>query len=210
MAGLSTEQIGRLFVAVMETVEKGEVIEVGNDIKYAYSEHYRRVIDSKKAYEEKCKKNALNGSKGGKAKVAKRETGNKNEAGFKGLSKTQFRDMAKYICHEYNTAYVQYEIDNLFERLSKNEWKYRGQLILSKHQCEAVVYAETGDNVDLQRITPAILREMPDITHDYMECIDRDTDNGCLRVDDDQIYPIRTDDEIEKAVHAYAHQYDDE
>lgn len=134
----SNEQMGELFFAAMKTVENNEKVEVSNEIRFAYLQLCTTIEEARSAYLKKCEINRNNRNKGSKAKTAKAKA-KKDE--FKPPNKTDFRNMAKHICREYDIEnYDQYTIDNVFDELAKNHWCFNKNQITSKAIMECVVY----------------------------------------------------------------------
>lgn len=134
----SNEQMGELFFAAMITVENNEKVEVSNEIRFAYLQLCTAIDEARAAYLKKCEINRNNRNKGGKAKTAKAEV-KKDE--FKPPTKTDFRNMAKHICKKYNIENCdQYTIDNILEKLAKNNWCFDKIPITSKAIIECVVF----------------------------------------------------------------------
>lgn len=66
---LTNEEAGLLFKAI-KMYQKGEIFELPKDIKMAFLPFKNQFIRDLESYENRCKVNASNGSKGGKRKVA--------------------------------------------------------------------------------------------------------------------------------------------
>lgn len=141
---LTNEQMGELFFAIMETVDTGNLTTVSKEIEMAYKMYCSKVEGARTAYRNKCDKLAENASLGGKAKAKNRE-GAEKDTGFKPPTKTDFRNMAKHICRVYELNYDNYEIDNLYERLSGDGWCIEDKRIKEKNEIFAVVYAHFTD-----------------------------------------------------------------
>ncbi len=142
-------KIGELFCAVMQTAETGEPVVLSDSkLQVAYEMLCVGVGRARVAYDKECEKRAAAGSKGGKAKAAKRksetaESANDLQPVFKPPSITGFRNIAKHFCKDYEEQeYDGYEVDNLFYELEKDQWEYHGLKITNKETVDAIIVAE--------------------------------------------------------------------
>lgn len=168
-AVFTNEQMGELFFAVMETVETGQKVEVSTALKLAYMQLCSAADEAKTAYIKKCQQNALNGAKGGKAKAENVKSN--NNCSFKQPTKTDFRKMAKNIQKKYDVACDQYDIDQFFEKLLSEQWKFLNKTIKNQHQLEAVFYAEFAEDRDIFRIVIEILKSDKDFDLETIDSI---------------------------------------
>lgn len=165
----SNEQMGELFFAAMKKVENNEAVAVSNEIKFAYLQLCTAIDEARAAYFEKCETNAKNGAKGGKAKAAKAKA-KKDE--FKPPSKTDFRNMAKHICREYDIENCdQYTIDNIFDEFSDKNWKFYNASLKSKSLLECATFFELTKDILSFRILLKAIKENYDINlNTLVEC----------------------------------------
>lgn len=168
-AVLTNEQMGELFFAVMETVDTGQRVDVSNELKLAYIQLCSVADEAKTAYIKKCQQNALNGAKGGKAKAENVKSN--NNCSFKQPTKTDFRKMAKNIKNNYDVCCDQYEIDQFFEKLLSEQWKFLNKTIKNQHQLEAVFYANFAEDRNIYRIVIEILKSDKDFDLDTIDSI---------------------------------------
>ena len=143
---LSNEQIGELFIAVMDYLRDGTVYEVSKDLRLIYADYKKRVDRSRITYEETCAKRAESGKKGGTAKaknaarsaVADLEQAKK----FKPPTRKQFKDAVENFSDdgELYTA-SNYEIDCLYDHLVESRWMIDGFSIQNRADWESVIIA---------------------------------------------------------------------
>lgn len=147
---LSTEQIGELFVAVMDYLQTGTVKEVSKDIRFPYADYRNKVDRACASYEETCAKRAESGKKGGtaKAKNTAKATGSApaQEKKFKPPTLSQFKNAVKKLvdtnelpCDE---KIPDYKIEDFYDQLSEKDWKINGVQIESRHDWETALIAK--------------------------------------------------------------------
>ena len=115
---LTTEQIGELFVAVMDYLRDGTVNEVSDCLKLTFADYRKKVDRARCKYEEICTKRADNGKKGGIAKAANASKAATEEGfpqDFKPPKLTKFRDLVKCKYLELNNYSDEDEADEYEE-----------------------------------------------------------------------------------------------
>lgn len=126
---LTTEQIGELFVAVMDYLRDGTINDVSECLKLTFADYRKKVDRARCKYEEICTKRADNGKKGGIAKAANASKA-MNEIenfplDFKPPTLSQFRNYVRDKYLEYNYYRDEDEADEYeedsFPMPSKNE-----------------------------------------------------------------------------------------
>lgn len=65
---LSVEECGMLFLAIFNYEESGEIPDFSGALAMAFSFIRKQLDRDKEAYQDKCRKNAENGAKGGRPK----------------------------------------------------------------------------------------------------------------------------------------------
>lgn len=156
---LTNEQMGKLFFAVMETLETGEELEVSEDIKITYKMYLSKIISARKAYENTCKKRAESGQKGGLAKAKnqrKRKEQQSNDdaeqnktSPFTFPTKTEFKSMAKSLMKDQDQyclslEYDDFELTQLYENIKQTE-KWFKFPVVSKTMLKTICYAFLAD-----------------------------------------------------------------
>lgn len=149
---LTTEQIGELFVAVMDYLQTGTVEEVSKEIRFPYADYRNKVDRASTSYEETCAKRAESGKKGGttKAKNAAKEAGAASaRAKFKPPTMSQFKNAVKKLvdtdelmCDE---KIPEYSIEEFYDHLAEKNWTINGTPIRSRHDWEKALIAKFYD-----------------------------------------------------------------
>ncbi|MDY4508038.1 MAG: DUF6291 domain-containing protein [Candidatus Faecousia sp.] len=143
---LTTEQIGELFVAVMDYLQTGTVAEVSKDIRFPYADYRNKVDRACASYDETCAKRAESGKKGGtaKAKNAAKAGGKEQdqEKKFKPPTLKQFKNAVD----EYADDVSDYDIESFYDHLSESKWQFEGMAIQSRKDWEQIISARFGNN----------------------------------------------------------------
>lgn len=150
---LTTEQIGELFVAVMNYLQTGTVEEVSKEIRFPYADYRKKVDRASAKYEKKCQVNAENAAKGGKAKArnAAKAAGPapKQTTKFKPPTLSQFKNAVKklvdtdeLLCEE---RIPEYSIEEFYDHLAERNWTINGTPIQSRHDWETALIAKFYD-----------------------------------------------------------------
>lgn len=149
---LNAEQIGELFISVMEYVQDGIVKNVSDAIKWPYGDYRRRVDASRTKYDTKCATNAANGRKGGKAKASRaRQADTLSDASvtinshFKPPTRTIFKNAAARFRDDGCLDADQYDVDCFFESLESASWCINGEPIISRCDWESALKAKFPD-----------------------------------------------------------------
>lgn len=147
---LTTEQIGELFLAVMDYLETGEVADVSKAIKYPYSDYRKRVDRARSSYEETCAKRTESGKKGGTAKAKNAAkaaaTTPAQKVDFKPPTLSQFKNAVNKIVGENDFDDVDdYYIEAFFDKLKEQSWNFNGMAIQSRKDWEEIIYARFHD-----------------------------------------------------------------
>lgn len=147
---LTTEQIGELFVAVMDYLQTGTVVEVSKEIRFPYADYRNKVDRACASYDETCSKRAESGKKGGKAKAqnaAKAAGQIPNQAKkFKPPTLSQFKNAVNKIVDDsgFDDA-DNYDIESFFDSLVERSWIFEGMPIQSRKDWEEIIYARFHD-----------------------------------------------------------------
>lgn len=147
---MTAEQIGELFVAVMDYLQTGTVKEVSQDIRFAYADYRKKVDRACISYDETCAKRAESGKKGGKAKAknAAKAAGPTPDQvkKFKPPTLSQFKNAVKKLvdadelpCDE---KIPEYSIEEFFDHLAESNWEINGTPIQSRHDWEMALIAK--------------------------------------------------------------------
>lgn len=147
---LTTEQIGELFVAVMDYLRTGTVEEVSKEIRFPYADYRNKVDRACASYDATCSKRAESGKKGGKAKAknaAKAAGPTPDQAKkFKPPTLSQFKNAVKkliesgdMLCDE---KIPDYKIEDFYDHLSEKGWKINGAQIESRNDWERALIAK--------------------------------------------------------------------
>lgn len=147
---LTTEQIGELFVAVMDYLQTGTVVEVSKEIRFPYADYRNKVDRACASYDETCSKRAESGKKGGKAKAknaAKAAGAAPDQAKkFKPPTLSQFKNAVKKLvdsdelpCDE---KIPEYSIEEFYDHLAERNWTINGTQIQSRHDWEMALIAK--------------------------------------------------------------------
>lgn len=151
---LTPEQIGLFFTAVMDYVATGIIAEVPSDLKVLYADYRKRIDRAQGAYDQKCAKNAANGSKGGKAKAKNAKAAGSDKeappAKFKPPTRKQFYDAVEKQANE-DEEYVMpddYDIDCFFDSLDESGWQIGQTPIRCRQDWEYAISAKFFSNED--------------------------------------------------------------
>lgn len=157
-AGLTYEQIGMLFVAVMQFVENGIKEEVEPAIKLPYLEKIKEISIVREKYNKKCETNAKNGAKGGIQKGINAMKAGEASPVYKLPSKTAFRELAKscytkneqilkrYSGATFTKSYNNTFADEIYNKIKdKTEPPYNNIEINSSAILEILCVAEFND-----------------------------------------------------------------
>lgn len=147
---LTTEQIGELFVAVMDYLQTGTVVEVSKEIRFPYADYRNKVDRACASYDETCSKRAESGKKGGKAKAknAARAAGEAPDQAkkFKPPTLSQFKNAVKKLvdtdelpCDE---RIPEYSIEEFYDYLAERNWTINGTPIQSRIDWEKALIAK--------------------------------------------------------------------
>lgn len=143
---LTTEQIGELFVAVMDYLQTGTVSEVSKDIRFPYADYRNKVDRACASYDETCAKRAESGKKGGtaKAKNAAKAAGKEQtqEKKFKPPTLKQFKNAVD----EYADDVSDYDIESFYDHLSESKWQFEGMAVQSRNDWEQIISARFCNN----------------------------------------------------------------
>ena len=147
---MTAEQIGELFVAVMDYLQTGTVKEVSTDIRFAYADYRKKVDRACVSYDETCAKRAESGKKGGKAKAknaAKAAGPTPDQAKkFKPPTLSQFKNAVKEVVDQNCFDDVNsYDIEAFFDSLNEQAWNLEGMAIQSRKDWESIIYARFHD-----------------------------------------------------------------
>lgn len=150
---LSTEQIGELFVAVMDYLQTGTIKEVSKDIRFPYADYRNKVDRACASYDETCAKRAESGKKGGKAKAenaakAVRPVPDQSKT-FKPPTLSQFKNAVERIIddNEWESADA-YDIERFYDKLREDNWQFAGMAIQSRSDWEEIITAKFHDLPD--------------------------------------------------------------
>lgn len=143
----SKEQMGELFFAVMDYVEKPERQEVTPEIRFAYATYCNKVDAARKSYAKTSEARAEAGRKGGKAKAAKakgsiedvEQTDKAAPFSFEPPTKTEFKSMIRHLRNKGEIAVDDYEALEYFRLLEESGWKIKGVPLRSKKALEYFV-----------------------------------------------------------------------
>ena len=150
---LTTEQIGELFVAVMDYLRTGTVEEVSKEIRFPYADYRKKVDRARLKYEKKCQVNAENAAKGGKAKArnAAKAAGPapKQTKKFKPPSLSQFKNAVKKLVDadelQCDERIPEYSLEEFYDYLAERNWAINGTPIQSRHDWEMALIAKFYD-----------------------------------------------------------------
>ena len=181
---LTTEQIGELFIAVMDYLQTGVVQEVSKDIRFPYADYRSKVDRSSANYEETCAKRAESGRKGGTAKARNAA----NTAGvdsqqakkFKPPTLKQFKNAVEKIADDNGWDYPNdYDIEAFYDHLNENRWLFEGMPIQSRKDWEAIISERFSDldNVYYEALR-YLISTYPQLHHRWSD-IDEITDQLC-------------------------------
>ena len=138
------ERFGQLILAIMRyTVDETVPEDLPPDLKIMFSVYQKKVDFAREKYQSKCKTNAENGKKGGKAKA---ENVKKMAAGpkFTPPTQKQFRDAVQHFADndEIPEDTTDYDTDAFFDALKDSGWTIGGAPIQSRADWEAAIRAK--------------------------------------------------------------------
>lgn len=150
---MTTEQIGQLFIAVMDYLQTRTAVEVSKDIRFAYADYRKKVDRACASYDETCAKRAENGKKGGKAKAenAAKAAGPAPDQAkkFKPPTLKQFKNAVEKITDKNGwDCPDDYGIEAFYDYLSEHQWQFEGMPIQSRSDWEAIIMAKFHDLPD--------------------------------------------------------------
>lgn len=150
---LTTEQIGELFVAVMDYLQTGTVVEVSKEIRFPYADYRNKVDRACASYDETCSKRAESGKKGGKAKAknAARAAGAASDQAkkFKPPTLSQFKNAVKEIVEINDFDDVEpYDTEKFYDELRESSWNFEGMAIQARNDWEKIIYARFHDSME--------------------------------------------------------------
>lgn len=143
----SKEQIGEIFLAVMETVKTGERVELSDKfLSFPYLTFCKKVENARNKYIDTCEKRAIAGAKGGKAKAEKSRNATDEGIKFKPPTKTDFKNATKYIYNRYfdGEKFDVYSIEKLYNSYQQKGWKCDNEKTIGSNyhiECIIVAYA---------------------------------------------------------------------
>lgn len=177
---LTTEQIGELFVAVMDYLQTGTVVEVSKEIRFPYADYRNKVDRASASYEETCAKRAESGKKGGaaKAKNAVKVEGAApaQTKKFKPPTLTQFKNAVDRAIENNEWDPVEdYDIESFYDHLNDNGWEFEGMAIQSRKDWEQIVHERFDTNygdypVGCFDVFRHLMKNYPELHH-HWDCI---------------------------------------
>ena len=188
---LTTELIGELFVAVMDYLQTGTVVEVSKEIRFPYADYRNKVDRACASYDETCSKRAESGRKGGTAKA--RNTANtagvdsQQAKKFKPPTLKQFKNAVEKIADDNDWDYPNdYDIEAFYDHLNENRWLFEGMPIQSRKDWEAIISERFSDldNVYYEALR-YLISTYPQLHHRWSD-IDEITDQLCESWDEKQ------------------------
>lgn len=125
---LSMEEIGYLLVAATSYMRDETIMEVPQNVRFAFADQRRKVDMRKEAYKSKVE----NGKQGG---ITKAENEKKRKAtGYKPPSKKQFKAIIAQMVESNEISEEDFssrDIDNFFTQLRTDQWTIKGTPIRS-------------------------------------------------------------------------------
>ena len=142
---LTTEQIGELFVAVMDYLQTGTVVEVSQAVKYPYADYRKKVDRACTSYDEIVAKRAESGRKGGTAKAAKVKEAQATPK-FKPPTLSQFKNaIYRFIENGEFDNVDDYDIETFYDELKENNWCIGSAPILIRNDWESAIIEKFSD-----------------------------------------------------------------
>lgn len=120
--GLTYEELGTVFAAVMEYLLDGTVMEVPEKLKWPFVSMKYKVDSSQKEFDRICKERAANGAKGGRAKARNQKA--KQDSVKEPFSKAEFFRIAKDVVKERHLHAKKENLDFLLDKLQRNSWTF--------------------------------------------------------------------------------------
>lgn len=137
------EDLGEIWCAMAAIFQGENDVVIKQELKYPVEQLKDSILTAFAAYENKCKMNAENGAKGGRAKAERKREKTKSKDGekeeketgsetiFSPPSKTEFKSICAGVLREYGygganiplTLHDDEKID-LYEQLKQNGWHY--------------------------------------------------------------------------------------
>ena len=141
---LTKEQGMDLICAIEDYAKDGTIIDVPSDARAMYALLRKKIDRSQQAYEEKCRINAENAAKGGKAKArnAKEKDGSSGANKFKPPTLKQFKNAVD----EYADDVSDYDIESFYDHLNESKWQFEGMAIQSRKDWEQIISARFCNN----------------------------------------------------------------
>lgn len=171
------ERFGQLILAIMRyTVDETVPEDLPPDLKIMFSVYQKKVDFAREKYQSKCKTNAENGKKGGKAKA---ENVKKMAAGpkFTPPTQKQFRDAVEHFIDngEISEDTTDYDADSFFDKLKDAGWTINGNPIQSRTDWECAIKAKFFE-FNIASIRHLYYPVFSAIFADF--CIDKEKDGG--------------------------------
>ena len=136
---LTREEIGTLVVAVAAYAKDGSIVDIPQNLRFAFADQRRKVDHSKTVYDSKVE----NGRKGG---LKKAENAKKKSSGEKFTPPTlkQFRDAVEHFIDEGEIPEdtTDYDADSFFDELKSTGWTIGGKDIQHRSEWEAAIRAK--------------------------------------------------------------------
>lgn len=147
---LTPEQGIILIFAILDYAKDGTTREVPDEVRVMYVLLRKKIDRAQRAYEEKCRINAENAAKGGKAKArnAAKATGSAPAQAkkFKPPTLSQFKNAVKKLVDAdelpYDEKIPEYSIEEFFDHLAEGNWEINGTPIQSRHDWEMALIAK--------------------------------------------------------------------
>ena len=172
---ITLAQIGELFLAVMDYVDKVEV-EVSPELLFIYTTFTTRIDSKREARVKIGASRAENGQKGG---LAKAENAKKKATGpkFTPPTQKQFRDAVEHFIDngEISEDTTDYDADSFFDKLKDAGWTINGNPIQSRTDWECAIKAKFFE-FNIASIRHLYYPVFSAIFADF--CIDKEKDGG--------------------------------
>lgn len=141
---LTTEQIGELFIAVMDYLQTGTITEVSKDVRYPFADYRKKVDRAVANYDETCAKRAESGKKGGisKAKNAAKASDliPAQTTKFTPPTFKQFKTAAEHFVKNEEIDHIdEYALEKLYSDLDESGWEIKGVSLKNRYDWESVI-----------------------------------------------------------------------
>lgn len=159
--GLTYEELGMVFAAVMEYLSDGSIMEVPDKLKWPFISMQYKVDSSQKEFDRICKERAVNGAKGGQAKA--RNQKNKQSSTKEPFTKAEFFHIAKALVKERNLHASKDNLDYLLDKLQRKNWTFGNISINTEEQLQeyvAAVYHPEEEDMGFSAARRRILHEL--------------------------------------------------